>query len=118
MANNPSIPNAQNAPNAQNTQNASPIPNQTGASGGLRLPRWPLLSALFCIAILGVGDIFWYTAPCTPIPVLTLLCQADRWPAPVSILLVWLLFGLGWIGAWCFGASIQEPRRERGFTSS
>lgn len=105
-----------------NVQNAAPInrnvPNTVGASGGLRLPRWPLLSALFCIVMMGVGYVLWYTMPCTPVPLLGFLCKADTWPAIVSIMLIWLLFGIGWIGAWCFGAPIQEPRPQRGRVST
>lgn len=77
-------------------------------------PRWPLLSALLCIAVVSVGSVLWYTLPCTTLPAVSLVCGADRWPGVVPGALLWLLFGAGWIAAWCFGPAIDGPGRRRG----
>lgn len=70
-------------------------------------PRWPLLSALLCIATVGAGALLWYTLPCTTLPVLAGVCGAGRWPGVVPASLLVGLFALGWLAAWCLGGWID-----------
>lgn len=94
------------------------VPTTLGTSGGLALPRWPLLAALFCSLIIFMGYVFWYALSCGSPGNTKPFCAVYHLPTFFSLLLIGLLFFTSWLGIWCFGAAIQEPRAQRGVVSS
>ncbi len=81
--------------------------------GGLLHPRWPLLSALLTMLSGCVGYMLWHFVPCLS-GFLSFFCEASIWSFWVQIVLIDLVFLLGWVSVFVLGyVSLEAPRRPR-----
>ena len=78
--------------------------------GELQHPCWALVSCLGCIVLTAVGGVLWNALPCIGVPGVNALCGAGGLPAVVQVVLVALLFAVGWVAAYTFGHGRREPR--------
>lgn len=86
----------------------------TSRSRNISYPRWPFLATLLLIPCVIAGYFIdsYYQQHACPFGV---LCQVDRLPGALQVLLIWLAFGFCWLGAFAFGLrhleSSQAPDR-------
>jgi len=79
-------------------------------------PRWWILSAVFC-AILVSAIWLLQRYVCDIRHSNALICHVDSWnqwwQQELVVLTLWVLFALGWLGAYCFGVGTVEVNEDK-----